>query len=139
MPHRPFSLKLLLLETSLLAIRSWGRAWAAGRDAERYEELGTDPPLFLFLSFNLFWGLGFTILTIGLWRGQRWAGQSLLVILVIFGVSSLLWYDVFVQSEYDQQRITFLIVLVICGLLGNFWLISRPKVRRVFKQPSSHT
>ncbi|MBI5932033.1 MAG: hypothetical protein HY862_22185 [Chloroflexi bacterium] len=134
MNKRPVALRLLILETLILAGRSWGRIGVVANNPQLYHDLHTTPPLWLYVSINAIWGIIFSLLSIALWRRYFWSWQVFWPVLLAYILLSMGWFVMFAVNPYDHKRLPFLVVLVVLGLILNLVLLRRPKVRRAFQK-----
>lgn len=118
--RKPRLLRLFILELAVLALRGWGRVGMALTHRERYLTLEQKPPLVIYLFTNAAWGVMFTLTAIYLWRRQ--AIKRGWWILFFYGVFEALWFVIFTHTEYDRQRMAFVIGLTVFWV-GIHWLL----------------
>jgi hypothetical protein len=129
---RPFGLRLVYLETFIIAGRGWGRVWFVIDRIEDYRRLHHAPPPAIYIAINLCWGVIFSALLLALWWRQRQTPRVLWVALMVYGIVELGWWRLFTQSAYDRTRFPFWMVCMMAVLGGNYWIIQREKFRSAF-------
>lgn len=124
--RRPFGWRGVLLLYALLSIRGWGRVWTVLQDQARFLALDHAPPMAVYIGYNSLTGCLFLVLCFGLWRKWclliRWHWYTLAAFVVV----DILWQLVFVQNEYDRNRLLFTSIVwaVIIGV--GFFFVHRP-------------
>ena len=134
---KPFGYRLLWIETALLSIVGWGRAYTAVANWARISELIDQFPIPIYVAIFAISGTIFGGITYGLWQRQWWAIRWLWPILVAYVGFILGWEWRFAQIPGTHERLPFWLGLTIIILFVNLWLINRRNMRQYFLSPST--
>ncbi|NDJ86305.1 MAG: hypothetical protein GYB66_10495 [Chloroflexi bacterium] len=131
--RRPLGFRLILAEIGVLAVRSWGRAWTVFEDRERYQELVTSPAWPAYVLAYGVWGTILTLTLLGFWQRQRRFLAIGWLVVVSHLLFEFVWFAIFAQTDYDQQRRRFVLSFVVAGVLANTWMLFRPGFRSAWQ------
>lgn len=123
--RRPLGFRLLMLEISLILIRSWGRIGVVLGASERYQAIEKAPSLPLYIGVNVWWGCVYAALLFGLWRRKKTALTMVWGCLASYALYELLWWRVFARSAYDRERFAFWVLLAVAIMAMNSAIIWR--------------
>ena len=106
-PHHKF---LLILLCGLFILQ----LWSVNQSAELFQSGVTSirPWILMQLAAGLTWAVLFASGIIKLWRHTQASAFRALMLIAVFFIFSGLRFAIFVRSDYDRQRLPFVILVV---------------------------
>ncbi len=125
LPKRPRGLRTFCAILLGIGIVNLGTALRTLQMSADYSALHVSFPPALQAIFGLGWGLGFIWASRAVWSLRNGSGRTVLLLVGAYGGYQVIWWRVFVRSDYALVRWPFAVLVVVLFVASVYWYISQ--------------
>lgn len=135
--RRPRGLRWLCVGLAAAGVVNLITAVRAVQFAGDYAALGVDFPASAQAIFGLIWGSGLLWAAVLVWRHRNGSRRWVLLLVVVYALTQIGWWRLFVRTDYGMLRWPFAVLLTVLLVAWIIWYLNRPRVRALFRMQSS--